>query len=477
MVLGAAPDDRQRPYVGVLLSTELALPVDVAIDAGVIGGPSAGLMFALSIIEVLGPDDLTAGAVVAGTGTLDRDGAVGAVGGIRQKILGATERADGGRRGQRVPRAARQRRGGTRHPGRPRRDRWCPVGTLDDALAALDALREGREPLRRARTRGRATPAASGSATRDSPARGRAPRGWPGRRALASLGRRPLTGRIRGRSRHRIIRGASRYSGHRHQRPVVGDLVRRRLGTLVVLGVLLVLFSANRIAVLVTDLWWFDARGYREVFTTVLFTRLGLGLAFGLFLAALIAANLMLARRLRPFYIPSTPQQAQIQRYRELADPYLPWLIGGVAAVFGFTSGVAVSAQWDTLPAVAQRRRGRAGRRAVRRRPRLLPVRPAVPELHPDLAVHLADPDGDAHRRCALPAGRHPARGRGREAAAGGPGPPVDPARRDPRGPRLGLLARPLPVADTRRAGRSPARPTPTSTPSCRRCTCCSASR
>ncbi|MBS3941561.1 MAG: UPF0182 family protein, partial [Actinobacteria bacterium] len=85
----------------------------------------------------------------------------------------------------------------------------------------------------------------------------------------------------------------------------MGDLVRRRLGTLVVLGVLFVLFSANRIAVLVTDLWWFDARGYREVFTTVLLTRFALGIGFGLFLGALIAVNLMVARRLRPFYIPS----------------------------------------------------------------------------------------------------------------------------------------------------------------------------
>ncbi|WP_165403844.1 UPF0182 family membrane protein [Egicoccus halophilus] len=129
----------------------------------------------------------------------------------------------------------------------------------------------------------------------------------------------------------------------------MGDLVRRRLGTVVVLGVLLVVFSANRIAVLLTDLWWFDERGYRDVFTTLLATRVGLGVAFGLLLAALIAGNLLVARRLRPFYIPSTPQQAQIQRYREMADPYLPWLIAGVAAVFGFTSGAAVSAQWESF--------------------------------------------------------------------------------------------------------------------------------
>jgi uncharacterized protein len=128
----------------------------------------------------------------------------------------------------------------------------------------------------------------------------------------------------------------------------VGDLVRRRLGTVVLLGALLVLFSANRIAVLVTDYWWFDARGFREVFTTVLTTRILLALVFGGFLAVLIAGNLLVARRLRPFYVPSSPQQAQVQRYRELADPYLPWLIAGIALVFGFTSGLAVSASWQT---------------------------------------------------------------------------------------------------------------------------------
>ncbi|MBS3941560.1 MAG: PDZ domain-containing protein [Actinobacteria bacterium] len=146
IVLGAAADDRERPYVGVLLSTDLALPVDVQIDAGVIGGPSAGLMFALSIIEILGADDLTGGAVVAGTGTLDRDGVVGAIGGIRQKILGATERQDGGRAATvfLVPSGNLEEAQGAPVS---RDVTLVPVGTLDEALAALAALTEGREPL------------------------------------------------------------------------------------------------------------------------------------------------------------------------------------------------------------------------------------------------------------------------------------------------------------------------------------------
>jgi uncharacterized protein len=129
----------------------------------------------------------------------------------------------------------------------------------------------------------------------------------------------------------------------------VGDLVRRRIGTVVVLTVLLVLFSANRIAVLLTDYWWFDARDYPQIFTDILSTRVLLGTVFGLALGALIAVNLFIARKVRPFFVPSSPQQAQIQRYREMADPYLPWLIVAIAVVFGLTSGLAVSANWETF--------------------------------------------------------------------------------------------------------------------------------
>jgi len=129
----------------------------------------------------------------------------------------------------------------------------------------------------------------------------------------------------------------------------LGGLVRRRLGTVVIIAALLVLFSANRVAVLLTDLWWFTEIGFREVFTTVLSTRIVLGLVFGFILAALIAGNLLLVRKLRPFTIPSSPQQAQIQRYRDMADPYLPWIIIAIAIVFGFTSGLAISAQWETV--------------------------------------------------------------------------------------------------------------------------------
>ncbi|MFA9444412.1 PDZ domain-containing protein [Egicoccus sp. AB-alg6-2] len=161
VVLGSAADDELRPYVGVLLSTELALPVDVRIDAGVIGGPSAGLMFALSIIDVLGPQDLTGGTVVAGTGTLARDGAVGAIGGIRQKVLGAIDREDGGRAASvfLVPSANLDEALGTP----VERDvLLAPVATLDDALAALSAVRAGEQPAGAVQLQGSGTRAAVG---------------------------------------------------------------------------------------------------------------------------------------------------------------------------------------------------------------------------------------------------------------------------------------------------------------------------
>jgi Lon-like protease len=145
VTLGGSPEDADLPYIGILLTTELDLPVDVSIDAGVIGGPSAGLMFALSIIDRLGAEDLTGGAVIAGTGTVDRDGVIGAVGGVRQKIVGATDGESGGRPATvfLVPRGNLE---DARSATVPRDVLLVPVGTLEEALTALDELREGRRP-------------------------------------------------------------------------------------------------------------------------------------------------------------------------------------------------------------------------------------------------------------------------------------------------------------------------------------------
>ncbi|MCZ7414496.1 MULTISPECIES: S16 family serine protease [unclassified Streptomyces] len=102
-----------------------------------IGGPSAGLLFALGIVDTLdGEESLTGGATVAGTGTIDGDGTVGPVGGVPLKTQAA--RRDGATAFL-VPLAECADAAAEVPEGL----RLIPVRTLDDALAALAALRSG----------------------------------------------------------------------------------------------------------------------------------------------------------------------------------------------------------------------------------------------------------------------------------------------------------------------------------------------
>jgi Lon-like protease len=78
-----------RTVLGVNLRLDYDLPVDVTLRTGNVGGPSAGLMFSLAIYDALTPGELTGGKNIAGTGTMDDEGSVGPIGGIRQKLIGA----------------------------------------------------------------------------------------------------------------------------------------------------------------------------------------------------------------------------------------------------------------------------------------------------------------------------------------------------------------------------------------------------
>ena len=91
---GVVQSEPDRGMVGVLLvnaPSTIIFPIDVEIDSQNIGGPSAGLMFTLEIMNQLTVDDLTKGYRIAGTGSIDADGVVGAIGGIRQKVFGAID--------------------------------------------------------------------------------------------------------------------------------------------------------------------------------------------------------------------------------------------------------------------------------------------------------------------------------------------------------------------------------------------------
>jgi len=89
----ASDEDPERAVIGVVVqqAASINLPIDIDIDAGAIGGPSAGLAFALDIIDELG-GDIDQGRRIVVTGELALDGSVQPVGGIEQKVIGA-ERA------------------------------------------------------------------------------------------------------------------------------------------------------------------------------------------------------------------------------------------------------------------------------------------------------------------------------------------------------------------------------------------------
>ena len=85
--LTASPDDAERTIVGFYPfdTRRVELPFELDIDTGSIGGPSAGLAFTLTLIDELTPGELTGGGRIAVTGTIELDGTVGAIGGLRQK--------------------------------------------------------------------------------------------------------------------------------------------------------------------------------------------------------------------------------------------------------------------------------------------------------------------------------------------------------------------------------------------------------
>jgi len=118
-----------RTVLGVVLKIDFQFPFSVTIDAGNVGGPSAGLAFALDIIDELGPTDIDRGERVVATGQIAIDGSVHEIGGVKQKTLGARE---AGANVFLVP-------DGNAATARKYADglRIVPVSSLDEALHAL----------------------------------------------------------------------------------------------------------------------------------------------------------------------------------------------------------------------------------------------------------------------------------------------------------------------------------------------------
>ena len=121
-----------KPLVGLRMIPRFPFPISIA--SGDVGGPSAGLMWAITLYDLLTPGDLTGGRTIAGTGAIGIDGTVYPIGGIQEKIVAAK---DAGANVLLVPKGNLAEARGAGIGG----IQLVPVGTFDDALAWLRAHR------------------------------------------------------------------------------------------------------------------------------------------------------------------------------------------------------------------------------------------------------------------------------------------------------------------------------------------------
>lgn len=87
--VATAQDELKIPFIGIGIDVNYAATFPINFGVSGVGGPSAGSMFAVGIIDKLTPGSLTDGKIIAGTGTIDPTGNVGEIGGIQQKLIGA----------------------------------------------------------------------------------------------------------------------------------------------------------------------------------------------------------------------------------------------------------------------------------------------------------------------------------------------------------------------------------------------------
>lgn len=131
--------DSSKAALGISIEEKQPHPFTVSFDLDKIGGPSAGLMFALGMVDKLEPEDLTGGIFVAGTGTIDDAGTVGPIGGIQQKLIAARHA------GATVFLTPAENCAEAR-AAIPRGLKLVKVSSLDQALTALRTLRRGEAP-------------------------------------------------------------------------------------------------------------------------------------------------------------------------------------------------------------------------------------------------------------------------------------------------------------------------------------------
>jgi uncharacterized membrane protein (UPF0182 family) len=116
----------------------------------------------------------------------------------------------------------------------------------------------------------------------------------------------------------------------------------------VVVLLVLVLSVLGSLIRLYVDWLWFGEVGFRQVFTTGLGTRTLLFFLFGVLMAAIIAANLILAYRFRPPFRPMSLEQQNLERYRSALEPRRRLIVILISVVLGIFTGVTAQSQWQT---------------------------------------------------------------------------------------------------------------------------------
>jgi uncharacterized membrane protein (UPF0182 family) len=123
---------------------------------------------------------------------------------------------------------------------------------------------------------------------------------------------------------------------------------RRGRMTLIVLAAVIVLFIAvGWLVDIWTDYLWFSEVHYTSVFSTVLWTRIGMFLVFGVIVGGVFWFNLWLAYRLRPMLRPHSAEQASLERYRALLAPRLGIWIGLLSGLVGLFTGLSAQGHWQ----------------------------------------------------------------------------------------------------------------------------------
>ncbi|HWU19992.1 MAG TPA: UPF0182 family protein [Nocardioides sp.] len=121
---------------------------------------------------------------------------------------------------------------------------------------------------------------------------------------------------------------------------------RRRGRWLIALavGVVVLIFVLSAFASLYTDGLWYHEVHYGEVFSTLLWTKVGLFLVFGGLMAAVVGGNIVMAYRMRPLF--RMGGDASVERYRDAVTPIRGWLLAGVCVVVGAFAGTSGIGQW-----------------------------------------------------------------------------------------------------------------------------------